>query len=61
MTGGVDRGATRYNETKTRAGGEPRGRRGHEITRPPDIIFPLSATGGIDYVYLSLGTPVEPG
>lgn len=46
MTGDVDGGWARYNETKTRVG-EGGDRRPRNYTRPPDIIFPLSATVGL--------------
>lgn len=51
----------RYNETKTRVEGGT-GREGCEITlQASRYNIPSFGHGGIDYVYLSLGTPGETG
>lgn len=57
MTGDVDGGWARYNETKTRVGGWKAAKL-HSATR---YNIPSFGHGGIDYVYLSLGTPGKRG
>lgn len=59
MTGGVHRRA-RYNETKTRGASDGGGRRPRNYMAIRYNI-PSFGHGGIDYVYLSLGTSTEPG
>lgn len=50
----------RYNETKTRVEGG-RGGKAAKLHSASRYNIPSFGHGGIDYVYLSLGTPGETG